>query len=151
MRKSPTRHHDCEFNAAPASHYRSSPCSPTVRRGDDSRSNLGPLENRPKTGDSCDNFAVVDRAGPHYSARFFRGWDLLKQDRIPRMDWTAFRSHLAPWVRCFFCESEDTVWIREESPFLPPARPARVTRRVFIAIYRVEDRSIVKIMIQNVL
>ena len=34
---------------------------------------------------------------------FSTGWDLLKQDRIPRMDWTAFRSHLGFWARRFFC------------------------------------------------
>lgn len=57
------RDRDCEFNATPASHYRSSRCSPTVRQGDDSRLSLGPLENRPKPSDSCDNSVVVDRAG----------------------------------------------------------------------------------------
>lgn len=79
------------------------------------------LENHPKTDDSCDNFAVVDRAGPHYSPRFFRGCDLLKQDRIPRMDWTAFRSHLGSWARCFFYGRHGLYSRRE--PFLPLARP----------------------------
>lgn len=47
--------------------------------------------------------ALCRRRGPHYSVCFFHGWDLLKQDRIPRMDWTAFRSHLGFWARRFFC------------------------------------------------
>lgn len=57
---------------------------------------------------------------PHYSAHFFHGWDLLKQDRIPRMDWTAFRSHLGFWARCFFCPLLGA--------FLPEAAPPRPSR-----------------------
>lgn len=110
--------------------------------------------NRLKTGEVCAR-QFRRRRNSHYSTRFFRGCDLLKQDRIPRMDWTAFHSHLgSPGTLLLLAGGT----IRR--PLWTPPRFARIfssTRSsacitrgtsLYIAIYRT-DTFVIRIVIGN--
>lgn len=125
------------------SHYRSVPCLPSDSLAEVTiclrEKEKGLRIVRKPTVRATISLSSIARE-PHYSARFFRGCDLLKQDRIPRMDWTAFRSHLGSWARCFFC-GRHCLYSRRE-PFFRSFDRVCTTRRVCIMIHWINQSKV---------
>lgn len=65
------------------------------------------------------------RARRHYSTSFFRDSDLPTQDRIPRMDWTAFRSHLFRLCTFLWVSRGRAPGLSSLDRFFPSSQPPR--------------------------
>lgn len=103
----------------------------------------------PTTTISCSRCSLPTLRNRIIPRTFSTSWDLLKQDRIPRMDWTAFRSHLGFWARRFFCSLDRHLrssLLAFVNPFLhhcetaapsaPFCRVRHAIRRVYVLITR---------------